>query len=90
MSLADDLGALVPLRRAPRRVVSLVPSITETVAVSAPGLLAGVTDYCTHPPDLDVPRIGGSKYPDLDAVLAARPDLVLANAEENRPQDVAA
>lgn len=90
MSLADDLGALVPLRRAPRRVVSLVPSITETVAVSAPELLAGVTDYCTHPPDLGVPRIGGSKYPDLDAVLAARPDLVLANAEENRPQDVAA
>jgi ABC-type Fe3+-hydroxamate transport system substrate-binding protein len=90
MSLADDLGAPVPLRRAPRRVVSLVPSITETVAVSAPDLLAGVTDYCTHPPDLNVPRVGGSKYPDLDAVLAVHPDLVLANAEENRPQDVAA
>jgi ABC-type Fe3+-hydroxamate transport system substrate-binding protein len=88
--LADDLGAPVPIGRPPRRVVSLVPSITETVAVSAPGVLAGVTDYCTHPPDLDAPRIGGSKYPNLDAVLATRPDLVLANAEENRPQDVAA
>jgi ABC-type Fe3+-hydroxamate transport system substrate-binding protein len=90
VTLVDDLGATVPLDRQPRRVVSLVPSITETVAVSAPGLLAGVTDYCTHPPDLDLPRIGGSKYPKVDAVLALRPDLVLANVEENRPGDVAA
>jgi len=67
-----------------------VPSITETVAVSAPGVLVGATDYCTHPADLAVRRVGGSKYPDLAAVLAVEPDLVLANQEENRPQDVAA
>ncbi|HEY3263138.1 MAG TPA: helical backbone metal receptor [Pseudonocardiaceae bacterium] len=73
-----------------QRVVSLVPSITETVAVSAPGVLVGVTEYCTHPPDLNVPRVGGSKYPDVAAVLALRPDLVLANEEENRREDVAA
>jgi ABC-type hemin transport system substrate-binding protein len=90
VNLVDDLGAPVPLRGSPRRVVSLVPSITETVAASAPELLAGVTDYCTHPPGLDAPRIGGSKYPNLQAVLALAPDLVLANAEENRREDVAA
>ena len=90
MNVRDDLGAEVPLAGPPRRVVSLVPSITETVAVSAPGVLAGATDYCVHPADLDVPRVGGSKYPDVAAVLALRPDLVLANEEENRPQDVAA
>jgi ABC-type Fe3+-hydroxamate transport system substrate-binding protein len=39
---------------------------------------------------LDVSRVGGSKYPDVAAVLALRPDLVLANAEENRPEDVTA
>lgn len=88
--LLDDLGAAVPLDRSPRRVVSLVPSITETVAASAPALLAGVTDYCTHPPGLPAARVGGSKYPDVGAVLAQRPDLVLANAEENRQEDVAA
>jgi ABC-type Fe3+-hydroxamate transport system substrate-binding protein len=71
-------------------VVSLVPSITEAVAVSVPGVLAGATDYCIHPPELDVARVGGSKYPKLDAVRAVVPDLVLANAEENRPEDVAA
>ncbi|NEC92975.1 helical backbone metal receptor, partial [Streptomyces sp. SID12501] len=44
------------------RVVSLVPSLTEAVAVSAPGLLVGVTDWCTHPADLgDAVRIVGTK-----------------------------
>ena len=86
----DDLGEPVALAGPPVRVVSLVPSITEAVAVSVPGVLVGATDYCTHPAELDVARVGGSKYPKLAAVRAAAPDLVLANAEENRPQDVAA
>lgn len=83
----DDLGEPVALDQ-PRRVVSLVPSITEAVAVSVPGSLAGATDYCTHPADLDVARVGGSKYPDVEKVLALRPDLVIANSEENRAEDV--
>lgn len=86
----DDLGAPVPLTGAPSRVVSLVPSLTEAVETTAPGLLVGATDYCTHPPSLAVARVGGSKYPTVDAVLDLRPDLVIANAEENRPEDVAA
>ena len=89
-TLTDDLGAPVPLAGPPRRLVSLVPSLTESVEFSAPGLLVGATDYCTHPAGLDVARVGGSKYPTVDAVLARAPDLVLANAEENRPEDVAA
>ncbi|ADJ43009.1 ABC transporter substrate-binding protein [Amycolatopsis mediterranei S699] len=84
----DDLGEPVPLSGPASRVVSLVPSLTEAVEVSAPGRLAGATDYCTHPSTLDVPRVGGSKYPKLDRVLDLAPDLVLANAEENRPEDV--
>jgi ABC-type Fe3+-hydroxamate transport system substrate-binding protein len=85
---SDDLGEPVPLRAAPTRLVSLVPSLTDAVEATAPGLIVGATDYCTHPPSLDVPRVGGSKYPDVDAVLDLRPDLVVANAEENRPEDV--
>jgi ABC-type Fe3+-hydroxamate transport system substrate-binding protein len=72
------------------RVVSIVPSLTEAVAATDPGLLAGVTDWCTHPPDLDVPRIGGTKNPDVAAIAALRPDVVLANEEENREPDLAA
>jgi ABC-type Fe3+-hydroxamate transport system substrate-binding protein len=70
--------------------VSLVPSLTEAIAVTDPSLLAGATDWCTHPAGLDVPRVGGTKWPDVARVLALEPDLVIANAEENRPEDVAA
>jgi ABC-type Fe3+-hydroxamate transport system substrate-binding protein len=87
--LVDDLGEPVTLDGPPRRVVSLVPSLTDAIETTHPGLLIGATDYCTHPPNLDVPRVGGSKYPTVDAVLDLRPDLVVANAEENRPEDVA-
>ncbi|MCD9879389.1 helical backbone metal receptor [Streptomyces guryensis] len=72
------------------RVVSLVPSLTEAVAVSVPGALVGATDWCTHPADLDVPRIGGTKNPNLDRILDLAPDLVVANEEENREPDLAA
>ena len=88
--LVDDTGVEVSVPRAVGRVVSLVPSLTEAVAASAPGLLVGATDWCTHPVDLDVPRVGGTKNPRVDDVLALRPDLVLANAEENRTVEVTA
>ncbi|WP_406325668.1 helical backbone metal receptor [Streptomyces niveus] len=72
------------------RIVSLVPSLTEAVAVSAPGLLVGATDWCSHPAGLDVVRVGGTKNPDIAAITALRPDLVVANEEENRAPDLAA
>ena len=84
----DDLGHPVPLARPARRVVSLVPSLTESVAATRPEALVGATDWCTHPADLDVPRVRGTKNPDLAAIKALRPDLVLANQEENRRLDV--
>ncbi|EDY61422.1 MULTISPECIES: helical backbone metal receptor [Streptomyces] len=70
------------------RVVSLVPSLTEAIARSAPGALVGATDWCTHPADLDVPRIGGTKNPKVDRIVALAPDLVIANEEENREPDL--
>jgi ABC-type Fe3+-hydroxamate transport system substrate-binding protein len=73
-----------------QRIVSLVPSLTEAVAVSAPGRLIAATDWCTHPVDLDVTRVGGTKNPDVSAIVALQPDLVIANAEENREPDLAA
>lgn len=73
-----------------RRVVSLVPSLTEAVAASDPELLAGATDWCSHPPGLDVTRVRGTKNPDLERIVALSPDIVLANEEENREVDLAA
>ncbi|MET9762972.1 helical backbone metal receptor [Streptomyces sp. NPDC006372] len=72
------------------RVVSLVPSLTEAVARSAPGTLVGATDWCTHPPGLDVVRVGGTKNPKTDRIVSLAPDLVIANEEENRASDLAA
>ncbi len=74
----------------PAGVVSLVPSLTEAVAATAPGLLVGVTDWCSHPAGLTAARIGGTKNPDVAAVTALAPDLVIANEEENRAPDLAA
>ena len=88
--MRDDLGRAVDLPDDVTRVVSLVPSLTESVAATAPGLLVGATDWCTHPEDLAVQRVRGTKNPDAGAVVALAPDLVLANAEENREQDVVA
>lgn len=70
------------------RVVSIVPSLTEAVAATAPEVLVGATAWCTHPPDLDVARIGGTKNPDVPAIVALAPDVVVANEEENRPADL--
>ncbi|MEV7970547.1 helical backbone metal receptor [Sphaerisporangium sp. NPDC088356] len=86
--LHDDLGLPVRLPGEVRRVVSLVPSLTESVAATAPGLLAGATDWCSHPAGLDVTRVRGTKNPDVAAIVALGPDLVLANEEENRVVDL--
>ena len=87
----DDLGHSLLLQQAPVRVVSLVPSLTESVAAGAdPEILVGATDWCSHPADLEVVRVRGTKNPNVAAIIALRPDLVLANKEENRKHDVEA
>jgi ABC-type Fe3+-hydroxamate transport system substrate-binding protein len=84
----DDLGREVTLPDEVRRVVSLVPSLTEAIAAIDAGLLVAATDWCTHPADLDVERIRGTKNPDTRRIAELRPDLVVVNKEENREIDV--
>jgi ABC-type Fe3+-hydroxamate transport system substrate-binding protein len=75
------------------RIVSLCPSITETLAgIGALPSLVGVTRYCVRPKGLlaSLARVGGMKTPDLERIVDLRPDLVLANEEENRREDVVA
>ena len=71
-----------------KRVVSLVPSLTEAVAETLPGALVGATDWCSHPAELDVARIGGTKNPKVERIVELAPDLVIANEEENRVPDL--
>ncbi|WOP19967.1 helical backbone metal receptor [Raineyella sp. LH-20] len=88
-TLLDDLGSPVRLPAdGPRRIVSLVPSLTEALAVTVPDRLVGATDWCIRPADLRVARVRGTKNPDLAAIAALEPDLVVCNQEENRRLDV--
>jgi ABC-type Fe3+-hydroxamate transport system substrate-binding protein len=89
--VVDDLGLRVELKRAPRRLVSLVPSWTQTLfALGVGGQVVGVTKFCVEPtgPLDGIPRIGGTKNPDLRAIRELAPDVVIANAEENRREDL--
>ena len=70
----------------PARIVSLVPSLTEALFVLELGdRVVGVTDWCVHPAEAlaNVPRVGGTKDPDVETILGLEPDLVIANHEEN-------
>jgi len=80
----DARGVDLEFALPPRRVVSLVPSLTETLFdLGAGGAVVGITDYCIFPPDLTATRVGGTKNPDLAAIRALKPDLVHLNVEEN-------
>jgi ABC-type Fe3+-hydroxamate transport system substrate-binding protein len=82
-----------PVSEPPQRVVSLVPSITESLFdLHLDDRLVGITNYCVYPVEgvARLPRIGGTKNPRIDEIVALRPDLVIANQEENRKDDVLA
>ena len=84
------LAVTPPLRQTPQRIVSLVPSLTEVLfAFGLGSRVVGVTDYCVepHPEVRSKPTIGGTKNPDMRAILQLAPDLVVANVEENRRED---
>jgi ABC-type Fe3+-hydroxamate transport system substrate-binding protein len=79
-------------RRRPERIVSLVPSLTEALFELGLGpRVVGVTDWCIHPASgvARLAKVGGTKNPSIARVLELRPDLVIANREENRERDVA-
>lgn len=85
MPLLTDWADL-SFHAAPRRVVSLVPSVTESLfALGAGDHLIAVTDYCVHPADevRRLTKIGGPKNPDLKRIQSLMPDLIIANQEEN-------
>ncbi len=71
------------------RIVSLVPSITDAVAaMGAAQDLVAVTNYCTEGAPEGAVRVGGTKNPEIQQIVALRPDVVLANTEENKPEEL--
>jgi iron complex transport system substrate-binding protein len=84
--VTDEVGRRVSLPLAPQRIVSLSPNLTETIfALGAQEKLAGVTDFCDFPPEArQKTRVGGAISPNLEQIVALKPDLVLATTALNR------
>jgi len=83
--VTDGYGRTVRIPVNPSRIVSLAPSLTETVyALGVQDRLVGDTDYCDYPPEAQKkPKVGGVINPNLEQIAALRPDLVLLSKEGN-------
>ena len=90
--VTDGYGRSVRVPVNPSRIVSLAPSLTETVyALGAESRLVGDTDYCDYPPDAQKkPKVGGVVNPNLEEIAALHPDLVLLSKEGNLLETVRA
>jgi cobalamin transport system substrate-binding protein len=88
LTLSDQTGRRVSLPALPERIVSLVPSVTETVfAIGAQDRLVGVTDFCDYPAAARLkPRVGGMLAPSLETIVTLKPDLVIATTAGNREE----
>jgi iron complex transport system substrate-binding protein len=86
--VTDEVGRKVELPDSPQRIISLAPSITETLfALGLEGRIAGVTDYCNFPEAAkQKPRIGGIINPNLERIIALKPDLLLVTTEANKAE----
>ena len=90
--VVDESGRTVRVPLLPSRIVSLAPSLTETLyALGVQDRLVGDTDYCDYPPDAQKKRkVGGIVNPNLEEIAALHPDLVLVTKEINRLETVRA
>lgn len=88
LTVTDQTGRRVVLPAMPARIVSLVPSVSETMfTIGAQDRLVGVTDFCDQPPAArQKPSIGGMVSPSLEGIVALRPDLVVATTAGNRQE----
>jgi iron complex transport system substrate-binding protein len=80
VTVLDDQQQKIQITKPPQRIVSLLPSLTETVcALGACQRLVGVDRYSNWPASLaQVPRVGGGIDPNIESIVALKPDLVLA------------
>ncbi len=90
IEVKDETGRAVRIPRAVRRIVSLAPSVTETLfALGLGDRVVGDTDFCDYPPEARrKPHVGGPINPNIEAIAALHPDLVVATRSINRPASV--
>ncbi len=90
--VTDHLGRRVDVPSRPQRIVSLAPSLTETLyALGAGNRVAGVTEYCDYPAEAKTKtKVGGMINPNIERLVALRPDLTLITKEGNRRETLEA
>src|SRR5690606_29067952 len=91
MKLKDQLGTVHSFESTPKRIISLVPSITETLyELGLEDQLIGITKFCVHPYHLKSTKInvGGTKKVHIEKIKALNPDIIIANKEENTEEIV--
>jgi iron complex transport system substrate-binding protein len=89
VTVTDDLHRTVTLPVPARRIVSLAPSITESLfAIGAGEQVVGVTDYCSFPPEAARrEHVGGMITPSIETIVSLKPDLILVSMEGNLRED---
>ena len=86
LTITDDLGTQHQFSETPKRIISLVPSLTETLyELGLENEIMGITKFCIHPYHLKSVKIivGGTKKVHIEKVKALNPDVIIANKEEN-------
>lgn len=91
ITLIDQLRFSFTLIEQPKRIISLVPSITVTLFdLGLEKSIVGRTKFCNHPKQLvkSIPSFGGTKNLNIDKILTLQPDLIIANKEENEQSQI--
>lgn len=87
----DARGQALELATSPKRIICFIPSLTETLfALGLGERIVGVSQYCKYPAEEVAcrERVGGVHNPQREKILALAPDLIIANMEENKKEDV--
>ncbi len=88
ITLVDQLGQELEAPNKPN-IISLVPSISKLVLdLEVKNQLIGITRFCDQPEGQRIEVIGGTKNPNLEKIKALKPDVILANKEENNKSDI--
>lgn len=92
LKLKDQIGTELIFEKTPQRIISLVPSITELlIELGAADSIIGRTKFCIYPQEKikSIQKVGGTKNPQIDKIIELKPDLIIANKEENLKEHIA-
>ena len=87
-AFTDEIGRTINVRENPQRIISLAPSVTETLfALGLGDRVVGVTSYCDYPPEAArKEKVGDTLRPSIEKIVALKPDLVIASTSSQLEQ----